>query len=45
MRTLPGILYQLNQLDEVATSEFIPAIKGDIHCSTIERKLLSVPSK
>ena len=45
MRTIPDILDQLNQLDELLTSEFIPAITGGIHCSDIERKLLSLPSK
>ena len=45
MRTIPDISDQLNQLDEVITSEFIPAITGGIHCSNIERKLLSLPSK
>ena len=45
MRTIPDISDQLNQLDEVITSEFIPAITGGIHCSKIKRKLLSLPSK
>ena len=45
MRTIPDISDQLNQLDELITSEFIPAITGGIHCSDIERKLLSLPSK
>ena len=45
MRTVPDISDQLNQLDEVITSEFIPAITVGIHCSNIERKLLSLPSK
>ena len=45
MRTIPDISDQLNQLDEVITSEFIPAITGGIRCSNIERKLLSLPSK
>ena len=44
-RTIPDISGQLNQLDELITSEFIPAITGGIHCSDIERKLLSFPSK
>ena len=42
MRTAPDIFDQLNQLDEVITSEFIPVITGGIHCSNIERKLLSL---
>ena len=45
MRTIPDISDQLNQPEEVITSEFIPAITGGIHCSNIERKLLSLPSK
>ena len=45
MKTIPDISDQLNQLDEVITFEFIPAITGEIHCSNIERKLLSLPSK
>ena len=45
MRTIPDIPDQLNELDEVITSKFIPAITGGIHCSNIERKLLSLPSK
>ena len=45
MRTIPDISDQLNQRDELITSEFIPAITGGIHCSDIERKLLSLPSK
>ena len=36
MRTIPDISDQLNQSDEVITSEFIPAITGGIHCSNIE---------
>ena len=45
MKTIPDIYDQLNELDEVITSEFIPAITGAIHCSNIERELLSLPSK
>ena len=45
MRTIPDISDQLNQLHELKTPEFIPAITGGIHCSDIERKLLSLPSK
>ena len=45
MRTIPDISDQQNQLDKLITSKFIPAITGGIHCSNIERKLLSLPSK
>ena len=38
MKTTPDISDQLNQLDEVITSEFIPAITRRIHCSNIKRK-------
>ena len=44
MRTIPDISDQLNQLDELLTSEFIPVITGRIPCSDINRKLLSLPS-
>ena len=37
MSTTPDISDQLNQLDELITSEFIPAITGGIHCSDIEK--------
>ena len=45
MRDIPDISDQLNQLDEVITSKFIPTITGGIHCYNIERKLVSLPSK
>ena len=45
MRTIPDISDQLNQLEELITSEFIPAITGGIRCSDIERKLLSLLSQ
>ena len=45
MRTIPDISDQLNQLDEIISSKFIPAITGGIHCSNIKKKLLSPPSK
>ena len=45
MRTVPDISDQLNQLDEVIISGFIPAITGEVHSSNIVRKLLSLPSK
>ena len=32
-------------VDEIITTEFIPAITGGIHCSDIERKLLSFPPR
>ena len=43
MRTIHGISYQLNQLDDVTTPEVIPEIKGGIYCSIIEGRLLSLP--
>ena len=45
MRTIPDISDHLNQLDELITSKFIPAVTGGINCSDIERKLLSLHSK
>ena len=44
MRTIPNISSHLKRLDEVITTEFIPAV-GGISCSDIERKLMSLPSK
>lgn len=35
----------MNQSEEVTALEFIPGITGGIHYSTIERNLLSLPSK
>ena len=35
----------MNQPEEVTALEFIPGITGDIHYSTIEGNLLSLPSK
>lgn len=45
MRIIADVSYQHNQLDDLIASEFIPEINGGIHCSTIERKLLSIPSQ
>ena len=45
MRTVPGIEHLLQQLDDVITTEFIPAITGGVTCTASERKLLSLPSK
>ena len=33
------------KLDDVISTEFIPAITGGINCSTVERNLLSLPPK
>ena len=45
IRTIPNISDQLNQLDGEIISEFKRAITGGIHCSNIERQLLSLSSK
>ena len=45
MRTIPGIEDQLKNLDDIVTSEFIPAITNGINCSPHLRKLLSLPPK
>ena len=44
-RTIPNIGKELKQLDDVARTEFIPAITGGINCSDLQRKLLSFPPK
>ena len=45
LRTIPNIGDILQQLDDVISTEFIPAITGGINCSTVERNLLSLPPK
>ena len=45
MRNIPNISSYLKQLDEVITTEFIPAITGGINYSDIKRKLMSLPLK
>ena len=45
IRTIPNIGKEVKQLDDVARTEFIPAITGGINCSDLERKLLSFPPK
>ena len=42
MRTIPNNSSHLKRLDEVITTEFIPAITGAMNCSDIERKLMSL---
>ena len=44
LRTIPNICDLLQQLDDVISTEFIPAITGGINCSTVERNL-SLPPK
>ena len=43
MRTFPNMSSHLKRLDEVITTEFIPAITGTIIFSDIERKLMPLP--
>ena len=45
MRTIPNIAKELKQLDDVVRTEFIPAITGEIDCSDLKGKLLSLPPK
>ena len=45
IRTISNISSHLKRLDEVITTELIPAIIGGIICSDIERKLMSLPAK
>ena len=45
MRTIPQISELLTPLDEVITTELIPAITGGYICSKLERSLLSLPPK
>ena len=45
MRTIPQISELLTPLDEVITTELIPAITGGYICSKSERSLLSLPPK
>ena len=45
MGTIPNISSHLKRLDEVITTECIPAITDGMNCSGIERKLTSLPPK
>ena len=44
-KTISNISSHLKRLDEVITTEFIPAITDGINCLHIERKLMSLPPK
>ena len=45
MRTIPGISHLFEKIDEIVSTEFIPALTGGIFVNEFERKLLSVPAK
>ena len=45
MQTIPNINTQLEQLEEIVRTEFIPAISGGINSSDIEWKVLFFPPK
>ena len=45
LRTIPNISIHLKRLDEVITTEFIPAITNGIQCNELERSFLSLPTK
>ena len=45
MHKISGASIQLNRLDEVVQSEFIPVITGGVFCNEMERKLIALPPK
>ena len=45
MRTIPNISHQLEKIDELILTKFIPAITGGISVNPNERYLLSLPAK
>ena len=45
MLTISGAFTQLQRLDEVVQSQFIPAITGENFCNEMERKLIALPPK
>ena len=45
MRTIPNISHQLQKIDELILTKFIPAITGGIYDNPDERCLLSLPAK
>ena len=45
IRTILNISSHLKRLDEVITTEFIPAITGGVNLSDIERRLMSLQPK
>ena len=45
MRTVPNISSLMKKIDDLITTEFIPAITGGINCSVHERRLLELPPK
>ena len=45
MRTIPNISHQLEKIDELILTKFIPVITGGISVNRDERYLLSLPAK
>ena len=45
MRTIPIISHQLEKIDELILTKFIPVITGGIYVNPDERYLLSLPEK
>ena len=45
MRTIPDISYQLEKIEALILTKFIPAITGGIYVNPDERYLLSLPAK
>ena len=45
MRTIPNISHQMEKIDDLILTKFIPAITAGIYVNPIERYLLSLPAK
>ena len=45
MRTIPNISHQLEKIDELILTKYIPTITGGISVNLDERYLLSLPAK
>ena len=45
MRTIPNISHQLEKIDDLILTKFIPAITAGIYFNPIERYFLSLPAK
>ena len=45
MRTIPNISHQLDKIDHLILTKFIPAITGGTYVNPVQRCLLSLPAK
>ena len=45
MRTIPNISHQLDKIDHLILTKFIPAITGGTYANPVQRCLLSLPAK